>query len=539
MGGVVNKNITSRDFNFYQKLGKGEFGEVILIKNRVNSHFYAVKEINLLKVFESGVKPFMLSNELSALKRLQAHPFITELHYSFLESNYCYIILEYLNGGTLRDLLYIKYIFNERQIAFLIGCLASGLAYIHKHGIIHRDIKPENIVLDCKGYPHIADFGISHVDSSYPNLNGPITCRMTSGTEQYCAPECLAAPHEHGVEVDYWSLGIMMYELFFQVRPFKSRVPKVCVRYVESLHKMKESTEESGFLSKSAPQQSESTSLPSKSPSSPLKYLCSFWKYDSPEQMRRKPQSNTHEVSHRSMTLKYDNDHSVSFSFAGLLNKTNRVVPISSVRVAAPSNRVVEPSVRDDARQLSSRPVSDNSGTSSVNQALVSQPQVQLLPSSSIEDIVCPHCNDALPSSLTVPLPPAQYYIHTRRERPSPAFVSILGMLLDIRPNHRIGHSATSCRPAILDHEWFTEQQLPVPALVNLSVGNISSTSLNFDNLPGLPLHPSPLPTHLIPDRRQLNTSIKQLLPNKKLRQLRNEIGDFSYTSSRYCSNNI
>jgi serine/threonine protein kinase len=536
MGGIISKSVTTNDFIFYQKLGKGEFGEVILIKNRNNFQYFAVKEINLMKVFENGVKPIMLSNELNALKRLQSHSFITELVCSFIEGNYCYIVLEYLNGGTLRDLLFMKYTFTERQVAFFVGCITSGLAYIHRHGIIHRDIKPENIVLDWKGLPHIADFGISYVEPSYPasvdgnsNSNStpaPILCRMTSGTEQYCAPECLAVPHEHGIEVDYWSLGIMMYELMFQMRPYKSRVPKNCVRYVEGLRKPTDSSEEifgSGFQPKSSSQ--AKAQVPSSFPFKKFN-LHNLWQGHSPTERKIKPAAGSHskEISHRSVTWKFESEHSLSFSLAAILNRSNRVaVAAGSVRAANPSQRVV---VESRESRLSNPPLSVSSSTHSANQATLSFSQ-------PAEELVCPSCSDTLPLSLAVPLPPPQYYVHAKREKPSPAFFSLLGMLLDVRANHRIGHEATVCRPAILDHSWFAEQDLPISTLKTMCFED-STTPFNLNEIPGIPLNSSTLPTHLIHDNRPPKSLLHQLLPNQKLYKLRKEIGDFTFVSSRY-----
>jgi serine/threonine protein kinase len=591
MGGIITNTINKDDFIFYQKLGKGEFGEVILIKHRQHSQYYAVKEINLLKVSESGVKPIMLQNELNALKRLESHPFITELNCSFIESEFCYIILDYLNGGSLRDLLSMKYSFTERQIAFLVSCIATGLAYIHSHGIIHRDIKPENIVLDCHGHPHIADFGISHVDPSYrhhtlttDNLQDPISCRMTSGTEQYCAPECLAVPHDHGIEVDYWSLGIMTYELFFHVRPFRSRVPKVCVEYVASLRKTKSSSDDifgSGFQTKVATDaviSPKAGNLPSPSVGrgglspSTLKYFDfrNIWTPNSTDKTKMKPPTTPlplpSEGSHRSMTLKFDNEHSISFSFAAMLKRTNRVAVEGpnasasvgagagggSTRVGNPSQRVPDSkSTRITHQSSGSRLIPQSSAPKLLNPVVhppvpdsrpastitASHNQVLSSSSSVVDDIVCPKCSDSLAISLTVPFPPPQYYVHTRRERPTTAFLSLLGMLLDIRPNHRIGHQATKCLPALLQHEWFAEQQIPVASLQAICTTS-SSTAPNFGDLPAFPLNPSPLPTHLLPDRRPDKVpapyTLKNYLPNQKLYQLRQEIGDFTFVASKY-----
>ncbi len=106
---------------------------------------------------------------------------------------------------------------------YVIDCISSALSHIHGKGILHRDIKPENIGLDKFGRPYLTDFGIS--------TNSTI-CRSSSGTLPYLAPEVLAPGNAHSFQADYWSLGVVAYELMYGRRPFSKHCPVEFIRYV-------------------------------------------------------------------------------------------------------------------------------------------------------------------------------------------------------------------------------------------------------------------------------------------------------------------
>ena len=105
--------------------------------------------------------------------------------------------------------------FTEQQVRFFIACIIMGLEYIHGNGVLHRDIKPENIVMDQEGYLRITDFGVARQWS-------PNNAADTSGTPGYMAPEVMCKQN-HGIAVDYYSLGIMAYELMLIKRPYSGK----------------------------------------------------------------------------------------------------------------------------------------------------------------------------------------------------------------------------------------------------------------------------------------------------------------------------
>ena len=140
------------------------------------------------------------------------HSFIVNLIYSFQDHNNLYIVMNLFSGGNLRYHLSIKRHFTEEQTKFLISSILIGLEYIHSQNILFRDLKPENLVFDNKGYLLITDFGIA---KRYTINNK----KDTSGTVGYLAPEVLCNVN-HGFSIDYYSIGIITYELIFGHRPY-------------------------------------------------------------------------------------------------------------------------------------------------------------------------------------------------------------------------------------------------------------------------------------------------------------------------------
>jgi serine/threonine protein kinase len=158
-------------------------------------------------------------------------------------------------GGDLRYYLRKRYLFDERDCAFYVACISSALDHIHSKNVIHRDVKPglcmtfikiifskpvfilENIIFDERGYPYLTDFGVAHVQSD--PWDKTLTCNLASGTKQYLAPEVFTKSHVHGPEVDYWSLGVVIYEVLFGRRPFDKHCPIAFIQYLEKALSLK------------------------------------------------------------------------------------------------------------------------------------------------------------------------------------------------------------------------------------------------------------------------------------------------------------
>lgn len=153
-------------------------------------------------------------NERKLLAVLK-HPFIVNMQYAFQDKTSLYLVMDLMAGGDLRYSLVKESKFSEEQTRFFVSCVLTGLEYLHLNSVIHRDIKPENLVLDSKGYVRITDFGIARLAKGENAEDG-------SGTPGYMAPEVLCK-QEHGVAVDYFALGVLVYEFMLGRRPYNGR----------------------------------------------------------------------------------------------------------------------------------------------------------------------------------------------------------------------------------------------------------------------------------------------------------------------------
>ena len=142
------------------------------------------------------------------------NPFLVNMACSFQDKDNLYLVLQLLKGGDLRyHLTNYSHSFTETQLKFLFTNLILGLEYIHSKNIIHRDLKPENIIFDFKGYAYITDFGIAW--SNDEDHEGDI-----SGTPCYMAPEALLSENNQSFCVDFYSLGVIGYEIIMSKTPY-------------------------------------------------------------------------------------------------------------------------------------------------------------------------------------------------------------------------------------------------------------------------------------------------------------------------------
>ena len=207
---IVSLNIFHLDY----PIGRGGFGKVWKVKCKLNNKYYAMKIMSKLKIIKkNSVKN--INNEKKFLSILH-NPFLVNMICSFQDNDNLYLVMDLLLGGDMRYHINKRAIYNrkkdENQLKFIAGCVLIGLNYIHENKIIHKDIKPENLVYDSKGYIHITDFGISKI--FHPD-NG----KENSGTPGYMSPEVLFNK-DHTYCVDYFSLGVILYELLMGKRPY-------------------------------------------------------------------------------------------------------------------------------------------------------------------------------------------------------------------------------------------------------------------------------------------------------------------------------
>ena len=237
------KIVTLNIFHLEYPIGRGGFGKVWKVKCKLNNKYYAMKIMSKLKIVKkNSVKN--INNEKKFLSILH-NPFLVNMICSFQDNDNLYLVMDLLLGGDMRYHINKKIIYDrkkdENQLKLIAGCILIGLSYIHENNIIHKDIKPENLVFDSKGYLHITDFGISKI---YHPDNG----KENSGTPGYMAPEVLFNKN-HNYCVDYFSLGVCLYELLMGKRPYHGHNKKELRKDIISRQaRIKEDNIPDGFI---------------------------------------------------------------------------------------------------------------------------------------------------------------------------------------------------------------------------------------------------------------------------------------------------
>ena len=204
-------------FKLLSTLGMGGFGRVELIQDKENkSSTYALKCLIKQHVVETKQQEHVF-NEKKILMMLES-PFIINLYKTFKDKRFIYFLMEVCLGGELWTILRDKDYFEEPTSRFYTACVVEAFDYLHARGIVFRDLKPENLLLDAKGYVKLVDFGFAKRIPS-----GTKTWTFC-GTPEYVAPEIILNKG-HDCSADYWSLGVLIYELMTGNPPFTSSDP--------------------------------------------------------------------------------------------------------------------------------------------------------------------------------------------------------------------------------------------------------------------------------------------------------------------------
>ena len=207
------KTVCLEDFEVIKVLGRGTFGKVCLVK------YLPTKEIFAMKTMKKDV---LLDNELVQSTILEKkiletidHPFLVKLIFCFQTEERVYFVMPFIKGGELFKHLRQVNTFSEKEVRFYSACLGLALDYLHKKQILYRDIKPENILIDEDGYLKLIDFGLAKKVKKYEKATS------FCGTPEYLAPEIISR-EGHSTPADWWSYGVLIYEMLCGVPPFYS-----------------------------------------------------------------------------------------------------------------------------------------------------------------------------------------------------------------------------------------------------------------------------------------------------------------------------
>lgn len=202
------------DFELQTTLGTGTFGRVRLCKDKADGAYYALKilrkaEIIRLKQVEH------IKSEVALLSKI-SHPFIVNLLSFFQDPEKVYMVIEYVPGGELFSYLRREGRLSNDSAKFYAAEIVLAFAHCHSHNIVYRDLKPENLLITSTGHLKITDFGFAKIveDRTW----------TLCGTPEYLAPEIIQSKG-HGKSVDWWALGILIYEMLAGYPPFFDENP--------------------------------------------------------------------------------------------------------------------------------------------------------------------------------------------------------------------------------------------------------------------------------------------------------------------------
>ncbi|KAK9143305.1 hypothetical protein Syun_012705 [Stephania yunnanensis] len=239
---------TIEDFEIIKPISRGAFGRVFLARKRATGDLFAIKVLRKADMIRKNAVDSILA-ERNILISVR-NPFVVRFFYSFTCRENLYLVMEYLNGGDLYSLLSNLGCLEEDMARVYIAELVLALEYLHSLNVIHRDLKPDNILIACNGHIKLTDFGLSKVGlmNSTDDLYSPAASstdveddepktteqqtlnreqrqqESAVGTPDYLAPEILLGMG-HGATADWWSVGVILFELLVGIPPFNADHP--------------------------------------------------------------------------------------------------------------------------------------------------------------------------------------------------------------------------------------------------------------------------------------------------------------------------